>query len=235
MKLKRTILSIFFPERCSICGEIKPFMKDYCPKCLIDTKAVPDSACKSCGHENCICSQNISLKLPHFSAVYYYQGQLKRSIHRYKFHSESSYADIFGRAMAEKIKGDYPDTVFDGVCFVPMTRSQIRKRGYNQGELLAREVARILNLPLIPCLIKTKETPTQKTLTAKERQENLNESFSLDKKADINGRVLILCDDIKTTGATLRQCSDTLLSGGAKDVYCLTLALTPYLNSTDIF
>ena len=167
--------------------------------------------------------------------MYYYQGQLKRSIHQYKFYGESSYADIFGKAMADKIKSDYPDVDFDGVCFVPMTDSAIRKRGYNQSELLARVVADKLKLPVIPCLKKTKEAPNQKTLTSKERVKNIKESFATAEDADIKDKTLILCDDIKTTGATMKECCDTLLKSGAKDIYCLCLALTPYLNETDIF
>ena len=235
MKLKRIILSIFFPERCSICGEIKPFLKPYCPKCGIDTKAIPEDACKKCGHEKCICHKNISATLPHFSAAYYYQGQLKRSIHRYKFYGDSSYSDIFGKAMADRLKADFPHTVFDGVCFVPMTKSAVAKRGYNQSELLAKEVAEQLGLPLVPCLVKNKDSANQKTLTSVQRHENIKNSFAVTDTADVKGKTLILCDDIKTTGATLKECSDVLLKSGAKDVYCLCLALTPHLNETDIF
>ena len=235
MKLKRIILSLFFPERCKICGEIKPFLKPYCPKCSIDTKIISPDACRQCGHKKCICHKNISATLPHLSAVYYYQGQLKRSIHQYKFYGESSYAEIFGKAMADKIKADYPDTKFDGVCFVPMTDIAIRKRGYNQSELLAGKVAEELKLPLVPCLKKSKEAPDQKDLTSEQRRENIKESFAVIKETDIIGKTLILCDDIKTTGATLKECSNTLMKAGAKDIYCLCLALTPYLNETDIF
>lgn len=235
MKLKRIIQSVFFPERCSICGEIKPFLKAYCPKCLIDTKAIPENACRHCAHEKCICGKNVTAKLPHFSAVYYYQGQLKRSIHQFKFYGESSYACIFGKAMSDKIKADFPDIIFDGICFVPMTRSAKRKRGYNQSELLAREVAKQLNLPLVPCLAKIKDTSNQKSLSSQQRHENIRNNFTLNGKTDITGKTLILCDDIKTTGATLKECCDTLINAGAKDVYCLCLAVTPYLNETDIF
>ncbi len=233
MKLKQIISSVFFPERCQVCGSIKPFLKSYCPKCGIDTKAISPLACPKCAHEKCMCQSSAFIDLPHFTAVYYYQGQLKKSLHKFKFYSESSYAEIFGKAMAQRIKELYGDTRFDGVCFVPMTREAQRVRGYNQSELLASKVADELNLPLVPCLEKEKNSLSQKSLSAIERAENLKGSFSV--KKDVSGKVLILCDDIKTTGATLKECSDTLLSAGAKDVYCLTLALTQYMNYTEIF
>ena len=235
MKLKRIISWIFFPERCSICGEIKPFLKSYCPKCGIDTKVISSEACEKCGHEKCMCKDKTFIDLPHFSAVYYYEGQVKRSLHKFKFYSESSYAEIFGKAMAERISELYGNIEFDGICFVPMTIESEIHRGYNQSELLASQVAKELKIPLIPCLKKTKTSLDQKDLSSKERFENIRNSFDINSDFDIKGKTLILCDDIKTTGATLKECSDTLLKAGAKDVYCLCLALTPYINYTDIF
>lgn len=233
MKLKQIISSIFFPQRCHICGNIKPFLKSYCPECGIDTKAVSPDACEKCGHVKCMCGDPSFIRLPHFTSVYYYQGQLKKSIIRFKFHSDISYADIFSKAMADRVKDVYADISFDGICFVPMSKEAQRVRGYNQSELLAAKVADELKIPLIPCLEKDKNSLSQKTLSSGERAENLKKSFSVNR--DINGKVLILCDDIKTTGSTFKECSDTLFSAGAKDVYCLSLALTPYMNYTDPF
>ena len=235
MKLKRIISWIFFPEKCEICGEIKPFLKPYCPKCGIDGKAIAITACPDCGHEKCMCLTDAYIKLPHFSAVYYYEGQIKRSLLRFKFYSESSYADIFGKAMADRIKELYSNTEFDGICFVPMTKQAQLKRGYNQSELLALKISEELNIPLVPCLRKVRQSQNQKNLSARERAENVTDSFEVKPKSDIKGKTIILCDDIKTTGSTLKECSDTLLKAGAKDVYCICLALTPYFNSTDIF
>ena len=185
MKLKRIISWIFFPERCSICGEIKPFLKPYCPKCKIDTRALSSEACKKCGHEKCMCNDDAYIDLPHFSAVYYYEGQVKRSLLKFKFYSEVSYADIFGKAMSERIKELHSDVNFDGVCFVPMTKEAEFHRGYNQSELLASRVAGELNLPLVPCLKKTGSSLKQKDLNAAERRENVKDSFTVKTKADI--------------------------------------------------
>lgn len=233
MKLKQIILSVFFPERCQICGNIKPFLKPYCPKCGIDTKAISPLSCPKCSQEKCMCHSSAFIELPHFTAVYYYQGQLKKSLHRFKFYHDPSYADVFGKAMAEKIKELYANAHFDAVCFVPMTKKDETVRGYNQSELLASRVANELKLPLVPCLEKQRSSLGQKTLSASDRAKNLKGSFCV--KKDVSGKTLILCDDIKTTGATLRECSDILLSAGAKDVYCLCLALTPYIKNSEIF
>lgn len=235
MKFKQIISRIFFPERCEICGNIKPLTQPYCEKCGIDAEAISPHACPDCCHEQCMCGSSAHIMLPHFSAVYYYKGELKRSILSFKFNKDASYADIFGKAMADKIKELYPDISFDSICFVPMTSKAQKIRGYNQSELLAMSISQELSLPINDCLSKIKISHNQKELSAKERAENVKGSFELKENCNIYGQTLILCDDIKTTGATLRECCDTLIKGGAKDVYCICLALTPYHLNTDLF
>ena len=235
MKLKAILSSLFFPERCNICGSIKPFLKSYCPKCGVDTKFISPDACPKCGHEKCMCNSKSFIDLPHFAAVYYYQGQIKGSLLSFKFSGDSIYGDIFGKAMANRISELYGDVDFDGICFVPMTDKAERVRGYNQSELLASKISSELNIPLLPCLKKTKNSQNQKSLNSAERYENVRNSFALSDKYDIESKTVILCDDIKTTGSTLRECCDILLKAGAKDVYCVCLALTPYLKYTDLF
>ncbi len=235
MKLKRLVKNIFFPERCPICGRIKPFMKYDCESCGIDTKPISASACPDCGHEKCMCSDGANINLPHFTAVYYYQGQLKKSLLRYKFMSESTLCHTYSEAMAKRLKELYPNVGFDGICYVPMTKNDERIRGYNQSELLAKGIAKRLDISLVPCLKKTRVTNAQKNLTAEERQHNVKDCFRVKEEYSISGKKLILCDDIKTTGATLRECSNALIKAGAEDVYCICLAITPYLNYTDPF
>ena len=235
MKFKDIIRGIFFPQRCEICGSIKPLNMPFCEKCGIDSNYISDSACPDCGHEKCMCQSNANMHLPHFTAVYYYQGQIKKSMLSFKFSGDSIYGDIFGKAMAERISEIYSDVAFDGICFVPMTQKAVRVRGYNQSELLAQKISSELNIPLMPVLNKTKASQNQKLLNSAERYENIKDSFALNENCNIEGKTLLLCDDIKTTGSTLRECCDTLLNGGAKDVYCVCLALTPYLKYTDLF
>lgn len=235
MKFKDIIKGIFFPQRCEICGSIKPLNMPCCDKCGIDSNAISASACPDCGHEKCMCQSGANVHLPHFTAVYYYQGQIKRSLLSFKFSGDSIYGNIFGKAMADRIAEVYSDVAFDGICFVPMTKKAVRVRGYNQSELLASEISSRLNIPLMPILKKTRDSQNQKQLNSTERYKNIKDSFALIGNCNIEGKTLLLCDDIKTTGSTLRECCDTLLKCGAKDVYCICLALTPYLKYTDLF
>src|SRR5699024_9292647 len=81
--------------------------------------------------------------------------------------------------------------VVDGVCFIPMTARAERKRGYNQARLLAQELAERLNLPLLPVLIKTKDTKEQKSLTRRERENNLKSCFAA-RKSEVEGRTFLV-------------------------------------------
>lgn len=235
MKFKNIIKGIFFPQRCEICGKLRPLNMPYCESCGIDSNTISTSACPDCGHEKCMCRSGANVHLPHFTAVYYYQGQIKSSLLSFKFSGDSVYGEIFGKAMANRITELYDSIEFDGICFVPMTDKAERIRGYNQSELLASKISSELNIPLLPCLRKTRDSQAQKSLNSAERYKNIKDSFVAKTDYQIKGKTLILCDDIKTTGSTLRECCDILMKAGAKDVYCVCLALTPYLKYTDLF
>lgn len=121
---------------------------------------------------------------------------------------------------------DIPDS--DVIIPVPMTKSSLLKRGFNQSLLIAKEVSIIKGIPLdIDSLQKAKETLPQVGLRAEERVKNLKNVFSL--KGDLRGKRVLLVDDVMTTGATLRECSKTLLKAGAIEVKGLVLARTSIL------
>ena len=98
-----------------------------------------------------------------------------------------------------------------------------------KSELLAKEVAKNLSVSFQPLLKKIRETEKQHLLSASKRRTNLENAFCLNGNADIiNGKTIILCDDIKTTGYTFYICSEMLLKSGAKDVYCLSAAISEF-------
>jgi len=106
-----------------------------------------------------------------------------------------------------------------------MTDKARKLRGYNQSEIIARQTAKRLFLPCIDTLIKSKETPKQHYLSAESRQKNLADAISLKDGADLKGKTVLICDDIKTTGSTLLICEQLLLKAGASDVYCAVAAI----------
>ena len=131
--------------------------------------------------------------------------------------------------MSHRFVVSYPGIKADMVTFVPLSEKSYSERGYNQSELLAKEVAKNLSVSFQPLLKKIRETEKQHLLSASKRRTNLENAFCLNGNADIiNGKTIILCDDIKTTGYTFYICSEMLLKSGAKDVYCLSAAISEF-------
>ncbi len=221
---------IFFPERCERCGKIIPVSCDFCEKCEENITAISEDFCQHCGQESglCICGDETNAHIEHITAVYLYSGDIREKIHAMKFRGRLHLINGFGEAMAKRIRSVYGSVHFDGVCFVPMSSEGEKERGYNQSRLLAKSVAHNLGVPFIDCLAKTKLTQKQHSLTGFERRENVKGSFSLSTPAEVEGKTLILCDDIKTTGSTLNECVKVMMAGGVREVYCVCIAVADY-------
>ena len=108
---------------------------------------------------------------------------------------------------------------------MPLHSSKLKERGYNQADLLANFLAKQLNLDFAPnVLVRTRNTLSQSRLNKKERERNLVNAFVVNKKNFVSKRVILLIDDVFTTGATVNACAQTLLQAGSKEVFVLTLA-----------
>ena len=108
---------------------------------------------------------------------------------------------------------------------MPIHKKRKNERGYNQSELIARKLAKNLNLELVnDSLIKQKNTLPQSTLSKKQREENAKQVYKIQNKPKIENKKVILLDDIYTTGATTKECSKVLKQNGAKEILVLTIA-----------
>ena len=152
-----------------------------------------------------------------------YRGPVPEAVHRYKFGCKRSYGPKFGLILAQCVQ-DQKLPVLDGVTWTPLSRARLRKRGFDQAELLAREAARYLDLPVFPLLQKTRHTAPQSGLQdSAARRANALGAYVLRPGADLRGKRLLLIDDVVTSGATLSECARLLRQEGAV-VYCATLA-----------
>lgn len=232
MKLPQLILRILFPLKCPLCGGLIPLNSDSCSCCNEDVRRISKNFCRHCGaeEENCTCNEYGESYLENLAGVYIYEGKIKSQIALFKFAKEKSFAKEFSLRMSERVAEVFSEADFDMITFVPSSEKSMEERGFNQSELLAKGIAEKLFLPLSDCISKTRETELQHSLSAKERAENLNGAFELKNSATVEGKTILLCDDIKTTGTTLRKCADVLYENGAKAVYCIVLAVTDYLT-----
>ena len=152
-----------------------------------------------------------------------YDGEVKKLIYKLKFGKKTYIAQTLGALMADK----FIECGFDSeiIVFVPMTDEEVKKRGFNQAELLAYEVGNRLNIAVLPALVKVKDTSQQKELKGKDRASNLDGAFACAFE-QVKGRKILLIDDVFTTGATANECAKTLLKAKAREVCVLTAAVT---------
>lgn len=224
-----TFLRLFFPEQCPHCGEAIDIRENSCPDCRDNFEKIGRDYCINCGYseERCVCEDG-SIRLNHISAVYIYSGYVKSEIRDFKFCGNIKTGRKLGEEMAFRAAETIYGVTFDSVTFVPISEKGFRARGYNQSEILAQTVAEKLFVPCEELLCKKKDTAKQHELSGRERRLNVNGAFSLKDGISVKGKRILLCDDVKTTGATLKECEKVLLMSGAKEVYCLCIALADY-------
>jgi ComF family protein len=130
-----------------------------------------------------------------------------------------------GKMMAEVVKKEPRFWPIDMIVPVPSTQASIKQRGFNQTEVLGSQISKELKVKMYPdLLVRVKETPSQRECTREEREKNLLQAFAVNKVDCIEGKNILLVDDVFTTGSTSRECARTLLDHGASTVKVITWA-----------
>lgn len=205
-----------------ICRDCEKAMKEIippiCMKCSkpIDMNA-PENLCSDCRKHDHSFEMSRS--------VYAYEGSVKKGIYNFKYYNKPYFYRFFGRCLVDCMKeNDYSG--LELVVPVPLHRSKMRKRGYNQSELLARYISKNTAIPFVDILKRIKKTPKQSQMTKEERGKNLKNAFDVKKGMAkvLAGKTVLLVDDVYTTGSTADECSSTLLKNGASKVFVITIA-----------
>lgn len=223
MSLLGRVLDVAFPPKCVGCGEFGAF---FCEDCLADAPYAIERRCPGCWHiwraVYCTDCNRFPRSFAAMRSAFSYEGVARYAVIALKYEGVSALAPSMAQPMADALKL-WAHSV-DVIVPVPLGWVRKRKRGYNQAELLAREVARLTGLPIQPqALRRVRQTPAQvEQPNAEARRRNVEAAFGLGKRP-VTGNVLLI-DDVATTGATLDACSRVLLSGGARTVYGLTFA-----------
>ena len=202
LKIYNEILDIVYPmeEKCIIC-KADGFI-GLCPYCKsrINRAAV----------ENDILSYG------------FYGGIIKTLILKFKYESDFTAGYLLSKFLIEMIEEEKIDV--DVICYVPMTKKSEKKRGFNQCEVIAKNIGDHINIPVSDCIKKIKNTKEQKTLTKEERVKNLRGVFKVVRVKDIKNKNVILIDDVITTGATINECKEVLKNSGVNKITVLTIA-----------
>ncbi|MDO4750417.1 MAG: ComF family protein [Eubacteriales bacterium] len=215
---------ILFPRKCMLCRDLlPPEQTDLCHKCRVEVEEYPFGALNPPPE-----AKNRLHFLDSFTAIWYYEGDVRKSIHRYKFQKAIHLAPKYGRLLAMRILKQGP-AEFDVLTWSPVSWFRRLTRGYDQSELLAKCVGSELGIQPQRLLRKVRNTPPQSSLTKEsERKANVLGAFRIAGNAEIKGKRILILDDVFTTGATSEECAKTLLLAGAKEVHCAAVTAVRY-------
>lgn len=233
-KIANGLSSILYPPniKCLACGCDLSKQQDVelCDNCIKEISFIEEKdACKCCGGKltgggnYCLDCMDKRRSFNFARAVCVYDNLAQRLIHSFKFGDKAYLARTIAQMMADKYFSLGWNC--DIVVPVPLSKKRLRSRGYNQSALLAENIAKLINKPVDNTILqKVKETHDQVGLNYQERQENLKESIIVADKTKIEGKSVLLIDDVMTTGATANVCSSVLFSAKATQVKVLTFA-----------
>lgn len=229
-----TIPWLFLTRHCRYCNKLMDKDEDLCEECRKNLPVISGEKCKFCGagKDRCDCKHH-KMGYDGITSPFYYEGGIKECIRLLKFNGKDFMAHTLAEDMARSVRSDFADVKFDFICFIPFSRAQKIRRNYNQSELLAIELSKLLNISLENVLIKLFETDVQHDMSIRRRNGNVFGIYDVKNGVDVKGKTVLLVDDVKTSGATLDECAWILKIRGAEKVYCVTAALTGKKNKKE--
>jgi len=225
------LINILFPQgvKCLLCG-VEVNDKPICEDCYNNLPIIKDHICSICGGkvlgvgEVCFDCMNYSNTYKKCFTFIEYKDDFKRLILSYKNGNKRFLVKLFSYLLLERFKTI--DIPFDVIIPVPCSNERLKERGFNHVEEMIEDIKSYYGRVHTSILQRIKYTPHQTGLGREYRVENLNGAFKVIDKTKVKNRIVLLVDDIYTTGATMNECAKTLYNAGASEVYGLTLART---------
>ena len=195
---------------CDVCWDnLEVLPSPFCPVCM-NFMEQGDLFCKICVERKNLCAvRSLGIFDPHYQKL----------IHGFKYQQKITLGQRLGKRLGEKLIEDRAASEFDYIIPVPLHSVRKRERGFNQSKILAQEISKVINIPVLKKVLKrTRNTKDQTKLSPEERKENVKGAFSLKSPETIEGKRIILVDDVMTTGATLGECATVLREAGAEKI-----------------
>ncbi|OIO78901.1 MAG: hypothetical protein COW11_05885 [Candidatus Omnitrophica bacterium CG12_big_fil_rev_8_21_14_0_65_43_15] len=209
------IVNLLYPALCETCQE------------KIDTESNAGALCKNCLAKLKTLKPQPGTQYSNIKvwAACEYKGIAKNCIHLFKYNNRQRLSGPLAGLMSDLANKNPFGEKFDLIIPIPLHRSKMRERGFNQAELLAKNMAKSINAPVcVNALKKTKATISQAGLSKTKRFTNLRGTFKITDSDVIYGKDILLVDDVCTTGSTINEAAKVLLKSGAKSVKALVLA-----------
>ena len=224
-KLKGIALDFLFPRWCVGCGKEGDFI---CHSCRCSLSQIMPPLCPQCGRpqpSSILCPGCVSwqAEIDGIRSPFQFDGVIRQAIHQLKYRNLRALALPLAKLLQDYIiNNPVPGEV---LVPVPLHQKRLRERGYNQSQLLAKELGKLINIPTAgDYLIRQQHTlPQTRTRTVAERQSNVAHAFTCDNHSLRNKQVLLV-DDVSTSGATLNACAAVLKAAGVTSVWGLVLA-----------
>jgi ComF family protein len=227
-KLKRIALDLLFPQWCIGCGREGEYI---CHNCRNSLPRVLPPVCMKCGKpqaESGICSEcaEWDSAIDGVRSPFIFEGVIRRAIHELKYHNLRALVPLMAQFLYEYyLANPLPGDI---IIPVPLHRKRLNERGYNQSARLARELGRLTAIHVNTDILARKKhtAPQVRTASVTERRENVAGAFSCTDNT-LQGKSVMLIDDVTTSGSTLDACAAALKAAGAASVWGLTVAIEP--------
>lgn len=223
--LLRDIGALLLPRRCIVCGcRLGASEREICTSCFAQLPRTERRG-RPCNGLERLFWHRIDIVRANAFLRYEAGADSRRVVLGLKYYDRPELGEMFGRIMARDLEGTGFFDGVDGIIAVPLARKRLRKRGYNQSDMLARGVSAVTGIPVLEGVIRRiVETPTQTHLNAEQRRDNVRDIFELRRPEVVRRRHILLVDDVLTTGATLLSCAEELSRAGNVRFSVLTLS-----------
>jgi competence protein ComFC len=237
-ELKDDILDFVYPQSCPICQRpLAREEREICRECWESLARLPAPFCPYCKcfledsmtlrNHSCPClSPPENKKIMAVRSLGTFDDYYQKLIHRFKYQKKVPLGKHLAQGLGEVLSRENEFADCDLIIPVPLHPARRRERGFNQSEILAEGIYQVSGIPIGKnILTRRKNTKDQTYLNAQQRAENVKDAFAVSQLESIDGKSVILVDDVITTGATLNECAEVLLQAGAKTVFASTLAV----------
>lgn len=213
MNFINSTLDYFFPPICGMCGEIN---ENYiCNNCYENIKKI----------KKCVINEYNNRNFSKHLYIFRYEGIIRNKIIEYKFEDKGYLYKMFAKIILSDKKTCNFIKKYDVIIPVPISKKRKKKRGYNQSELVANELAQKLNQDIwTDIIIKKKDNKPQSELNKLERIKNVEDIYEINKPIEVKNKKVLLLDDIYTTGSTVNEIARKLKQNQTQEIGVITLA-----------
>ena len=226
------LIDLIFPRHCPICDGLMSNANEICcDKCVGTVSVIEDSYCAKCGkpivdEAQLYCDD--CKKYKHYfktnRAIFHYP-EISRSLFKFKYQNKKEFAEFYAEKIYKYQKDNILRNKIDVIIPVPIHRKRYLIRGYNQAQLIAKELGNRMGIPVNSKVVKrVVHTKTQKVLNRAKREKNLEKAFKIFGN-DVKLKTVLIVDDIYTTGSTIDEMAKLLLENGAKEIHSITVAI----------